>query len=379
MQDDRVLPKRHINLKGQITLRPYQKKALKLIKQNNQGIVWLPVNSGKTYIALELINQLNLRTLWMTHSTNLLKQTAEKINELFDIPVGVIGMGYRNYQDITIGMVQTLSKYSKYRDFIDKINNSFDIVIFDECHNVGHNTYYKFLKKATMYYRYGLSGTPKHRHSTDVYYMKAVFGEVLVKMSQRDLFNYDVSVKPKITMIKEKIPKSDIEEYQELYDTFIVNNDSRNGKVVYLTQQLVEQGKQTVIMLERIQHGENISELLDLLNINHMFLHGEIPLNIRSKYIDAFEEGELPVLIVTSILNEGMNIHSMDAIIVAAGGKSPVKTIQRVGRVLRKRIGKEEALVYDFYDEGERTLAYHAYKRKQVYNKEFGNMEIIEL
>jgi superfamily II DNA or RNA helicase len=374
-----MLPLQTIDVEGNIELRPYQKKALKLIKQENQGIIWLPVNAGKTYIALEVINQLKLRTLWMTHSTNLLHQTAEKMNELLDIPVGIIGMGYRKYQDITIGMVQTLSKYSKFKDFMDEINRSFDMVIFDECHNVGHNSYYKFLKKATMYYRYGLSGTPKHRNSTDVYYMKACFGDVIVKMSQRDLFDYNVSVKPQIKLVKEFIPEYDTDDYNELYEHCIVNNESRNTKIAYLTEQLIKDNKQTVIMLERIAHGEKISELLELLGIKHRFLHGEIPLKERTEVIKEFEEGNLPVIVVTSILNEGMNIHSMDAIIVAAGGKSPVKVVQRVGRVLRKRVGKDTAIVYDFLDQGERTLAYHAYKRKQVYNKEFGNMEIIEL
>ena len=375
--DLRIKPTKKINVESKVELRPYQQKVLQQMLQAEQGIVWLPVNAGKTYIGLELVNQLKLRTLWIVPSKEILLQTAEKMNELLNIKAGVIGMGYHNIAPITLGMIQTLSKNQGYRDFIDEINSSFDVLIFDECHKVAHNTYQKFLLKATMYYRYGLSGTPKHRNTVDVHFMHGIFGNVIAKMNQKDLFNLSISVKPKIYMIRHKHENITYTDYQELYTEQIVNNKSRNDKVIKIVEKFYKQKKQIVIMLERIQHGEIIQKMLNEKKIPNIFAYGNMKADERKEALDKFEAGEIPILIATNILNEGINLHSMDAIVVVDGGKSPVKTVQRVGRVLRSRIGKEEALVIDFYDENQKILTYHANKRKQTYKKEFGNVSLI--
>lgn len=375
--DLRIKPTKKIEITSNVQLRPYQERVLQQMIKAEQGIVWLPVNAGKTYIGLELLNRLKLRTLWIVPSKEILLQTAEKMNELLGIKAGVIGMGYHNIEPVTLGMIQTLSKNQGYRDFINEINSSFDILIFDECHKVAHNTYQKFLLKTTMYYRYGLSGTPKHRNTVDVHFMHGIFGNVIAKMSQKDLFNLEVSVKPKIYMIRHRHENTNHTEYQELYNEEIVNNKERNEKAIRIAEKFYNQNKQIVIMLERIQHGETIKKMLDERKIPNIFAHGSMKADERKEALDKFESGEIPVLIATNILNEGVNLHSMDAIIVIDGGKSPVKTVQRVGRVLRNRIGKNEALVVDFYDENQKILTYHANKRKQTYKREFGNVELI--
>jgi len=372
--DKRKIPTKKIELTDSIELRPYQKKALKEILKKESGIIWLPVNAGKTYIALKLISSLKLRTLWITHTKDLLIQTGKKMVSLFNFEPGVIGLGKFDIKNITIGMIQTLSKNYKDAEKMSKINNSFDIVIFDECHKVAHNSYSKFMGRAKMYYRYGLSGTPKHRNKVDVFYTQAVFGNILVKMTQQEMINLGVSTPPSIFIIRNKIEKIETENYMELYEKQIVMNEKRNNIAVLLTKSLVERNLQVLITLERLKHGEIISKKLKDLNINYVYIHGETPIEKRKEALAAFEAGEIPVLVSTTILNEGINLHSMDAIIVLGSGKSSVKTVQRVGRVLRKRIGKNKALIFDFEDKGENILYYQARKRIKTYKQEFKNV-----
>ena len=85
------------------------------------------------------------------------------------------------------------------------------------------------------------------------------------------------------------------------------------------------------------------------------------------------------MLIASTILNEGLNIKSIDCIIVAGAGMSPIKTIQRVGRVLRKRIGKDRALVIDFWNKNNAFLQAHIKKRLSTYKFECGDVTLIEL
>jgi superfamily II DNA or RNA helicase len=45
-----------------------------------------------------------------------------------------------------------------------------------------------------------------------------------------------------------------------------------------------------------------------------------------------------------------MDIPEVDCLILAGGGQSTVKTIQRVGRALRTRSDKQTVIIYDFLD-----------------------------
>ena len=64
----------------------------------------------------------------------------------------------------------------------------------------------------------------------------------------------------------------------------------------------------------------------------------------------------------------------MDALIYASGKKSAVATIQTIGRVLRPQVGKNDAIIIDFKDNGNRLLLSHYNQRKQNYIKVFGNL-----
>jgi len=65
-------------------------------------------------------------------------------------------------------------------------------------------------------------------------------------------------------------------------------------------------------------------------------------------------------------------------VIVAGAGKSAVATIQRVGRALRTRIGKDRAIIIDFWDIDKKYLNYHASKRYAVYKREFENVIVLD-
>lgn len=68
----------------------------------------------------------------------------------------------------------------------------------------------------------------------------------------------------------------------------------------------------------------------------------------------------------TSLADEGLDIPCLECLILAGSGKSIVKTIQRIGRVIRKYEGKKRAVVYDFIDSSP-ILHSHSLKRKRLY------------
>ena len=100
----------------------------------------------------------------------------------------------------------------------------------------------------------------------------------------------------------------------------------------------------------------------------------------RKQILEDFGNKKIKILIST-VVNEGVNIPSMDVIIMAGGGKSNKQTVQRVGRALRKAEGKSEAVIIDFMDADGGMLQRHSKARLKTYRKEseFEIKEIIDV
>ena len=64
----------------------------------------------------------------------------------------------------------------------------------------------------------------------------------------------------------------------------------------------------------------------------------------RRYLIQAFASGELPVLVTSRVLNEGVDIPSAEIAIVLAGTGTVREHVQRLGRILRPQPGKQAVL-----------------------------------
>ncbi len=112
---------------------------------------------------------------------------------------------------------------------------------------------------------------------------------------------------------------------------------------------------------------------------NSKFISGETSLEERRKYIKMFNDGELKVLIGSTILNTGISISNMYVLIQAAGQNAITSTIQRIGRVLRITKDKKTAAYYDFIDNGNRFLVKHSKDRVKLFKKEgYNDIKILD-
>ena len=81
------------------------------------------------------------------------------------------------------------------------------------------------------------------------------------------------------------------------------------------------------------------------------------------------KDGELDCIIASTIFDEGVDIPILDTLILAGGGKSKVRAMQRIGRVIRKYPKKKKAFVIDFLDNAT-YLKNHSAARKRMYETE---------
>lgn len=325
------------------------------------------------------VNQrLALRNLIKNHPTKsqVDKKVVEELEDILytcgtDNEIRFRIQGYQaEYQKI----VESKNKkvYDKHNEALAFLE-SVAVMIVDEAHHTSADTWYQSLSKCTnAYYRVALTGSIDRKDHLLWQRLQAIFNKTIIKISNETLINLGHSAKPKITMFPIVSPQGhDESDYMIARDACIVNNEYRNKLISQLTHKYYNEGKGVLILVNIIEHGDNIVELLNDMGIPNAFIHGELPLDYREQQLDNMREGKLKVLIATTIADEGVDISGIDMLILGAGGKSLRQTLQRVGRALRKKkTGENVATIIDFVDYTNKHLLNHSKERRKTYVQE---------
>ena len=340
-------------------LRPYQQRAVEQALQAGKGVIALPTGAGKTLIGLRLIYSYDCSTLICVHSKELLWQWHRKIREVLSYDAGLVGDGFKTFKPITVAMMQTLTKIQQLP--------AFTLLIIDECHHAPCETLYRIAMRVNAPYRFGLSATPRREDGSDMKIWAAT-GEICAQITPEQLISMGYLARPEFWIVD--VPAVPLSakarrNWQAAYSGGIVRNEQRNKAIRAVVERLVSEGRQVYVHVERIAHGELLSKLL-----NCPFLSGKDNTARRQKVLKDFEAGRVRVL-VSTLLGEGVDIPSIDAIVMAHGMKTTIGTIQKVGRALRVRSDKESAVIVDFADKG-KYLAEWFESRIRAYREFYG-------
>jgi superfamily II DNA or RNA helicase len=374
----------------------YQNDGIQKAIAQQRGILKLATGAGKTVLASGIIAELGvIPAIFYVTSTDLLKQAYDEFTQyirLNNMPVkiGRVGGGYKDIQDITVMTVQTAvraldGKWKKYdeedendntdisdikADIAELIQNA-KLIIFDECQHVAADTCQIIADSSlNARWRYGLSATP-WRDKGDDMLIDACFGKQIIDINASWLIKEGFLVKPNIAFIKmDNLKGERLGAYPSVYKTAIVENTYRNTVIAQLAQNLVDQGRCVLVLVQQIAHGETLQEMIP----DSVFLHGSCSKKTREKHIELMRTGHAPVTIASTIFDEGIDVKPLNALILAGGGKSPTRALQRIGRVIRQYtypdgIKKSDAYVYDFYDH-QKYLSQHASSRRKIYKSE---------
>ena len=352
----------------------YQLETCKKMIEQKQGIIKIATNGGKTEIACAVTQYLGLNTLFIVTTKELLYQAAKRFKfrlNLTDEEVGMVGDGnWSPGSKVTIATLDTLES-RKNTPACMKLLQDTEVLFIDECHHCGAETWYTISTLCKAYYRFGMSGTPLDRTDGANLRLIAATGEVLVDIKNKYLVERGVSAQGHIIFdkITEPVLKKGI-RYPTAYKQGVVENPQMLRKVIDWTKVFNEVGLGCLILVEEIQHGRLIDDALwtdtDGVFIPHQFIYGEESSDVRTKALADFANGTLPVLIASTILDEGVDVPTIDALIVAGSRKSRIRGLQRLGRGLRGA----RLVVVDFANFTNKYLADHSLKRLKDYRGE---------
>jgi len=259
---------------------------------------------------------------------------------------------------------KTRKNYKYNLEVEDNHNFIANKVLVSNCHKVAAKSYWKIAHSLlNTEYRLGLSGTAFRDDGNDMY-IQAITGNVIMDLGTKFLIEKGWLIKPDIIFIDNFLTELEIknmedecklglinetEKYSIYYSRLISTCAPRNKVISDIAISNNNSNKKTLILVKLVDHGKTLEQEIP----DSRYLHGGTGKKERQTIMEDFVNGKLNVLIGTiSIFSEGIDIPILDSVINAAGNKGDVKTIQILGRVLRKILNKKGAKYYDFYDRG---------------------------
>ena len=368
-----------IDYKSNIELFDYQSKALEQIGNRTNGVLIMPCGSGKTQTALELVARLGCRTLWLTHTQELLKQSLERAEACFGIDkstYGTITQGKINVgKSITFATVQTMANidlepYAKY----------WDVIIVDECHKaVGTPTklmmFYKVVSSLSALYKFGLTATPNRNDGLERC-MYALLGGKLCEVPEEAVAHNTVPIYVYQHRSNAYSPQLDnilrtdgTLDFVRLIDD-LCNSAERNAEIAEFVNAMNRQGKTCLVLSDRVKHLESLRQAVgeDYTMQIYSMSGSAKARQARKDCLDKLKSREIRCLFATyQLAKEGLDIPTLDCVVFATPKKDKITVIQSCGRVGRKAPGKKIGTVIDFVDESFSILKNYGRSRANIY------------
>lgn len=394
--DARLKPVQNLNIttSPDVQYRDYQSiEVIAKAAKATRGIIQAATGSGKTLCCAGIMAELKVcPIIFFVTSIDLLTQAKECFEKALLIDglpakIGQIGGGIIDIQNINVMTIQTAVRaldkqwdketkfdendtdddtpIAEHKEEIRELIRTAKLALSDEVQHWKASTCLLVARELTSaYYTFGCSATPWRDCGDDVL-IQSCFGKTIVSISASRLIKEGWLMKPEIKVIHVKNKVSKFKTWASIYKEQITDNHEYNNMVAKIANAYINNKRQVLVLINQINHGKELSKLIP----GSVFLSGNSPKAKREAAIKNARNKYISCIISSVIFDEGVDIRSLDTVILAGQGKSPVRAIQRIGRILRTFDGKTKATAIDFYIH-QKYLSDHAKARLKMYSTE---------
>ncbi len=367
IKDERVLPKLKKLIwfkKPKHNLRYYQREAIDALSSDTRGQAVMATGTGKSFTMLNLVREMGLKTLIICPSSIIGNQLYEDFSEhLGKKIVGMFGSGKKEVKQVTIGLYQSVTRNPE-------LFKNFDMIVCDENQTLGASSLVAITRELShVPYFYSVSAT-NYRADGRTPEIYATSGQVKYNFDTQRAISEGFLASPQFYVRHVDSCGRDYDLKQKNYTEHVIKNERLNVQIVSDARNMIKAGKSTLILVQEIEHGQLISEALNL-----PFANGENKDSM--KLIKSLNRGEISGLIAgAQMCGIGVDTVRVDCLIMASFPGTKGLTTQLIGRGLRKYEGKTKVIVLDYLVTGNKMLKRHGESRIEWY-EELGTVKEI--
>ena len=366
--NDRRNPGKPIKVSFNGQLRPEQVPAAEALLAHETGVLSATTAFGKTVVGAYLIGERKTNTLILVHSTALLAQWKNALEQFLTIDetlpeepkkrgrrknrslIGQLGGGKNSLRGIVdIAIIQSLFEGEEKR--VKELVAGYGLVICDECHHVAAFSFEKVMKAVRARYVYGLSATPTRQdgHQPIIFMQCGPIRYRVDARQQAQQHSFTHLLIPRLT--KTRLPYAD--GIQSVYAA-LVQHEIRNEQIIRDVCAAVQAGRTPIVLTERRDHAEALFESLNGQTEHPFLLLGRDSQKEKREKLAALRavpENESLLIVATGkYIGEGFDEPRLDTLFLAMPFSWQGTLAQYVGRLHRNCSGKREVRVYDYVD-----------------------------
>ena len=351
---------------GHAILNILQNEALTELARAHQlkqpkALVALPPGSGKTRIAAKDAHSHGARSvLYIAHTHEILDVAASEFTAAFGADAVEKLENFkpkdRDKRTVTLGTVQFLGLH------LDAVRNfHFDYLVVDEFHHAAAPTYRNAVRALNCDFLLGLTATPFRADRQDI--AALCNGNVVVNYELRAAVEMGILTPYHYFGCFDEVDYRDlpISNYRarDLERKLIIKE--RHQAIVEKWQEKAE-GKPTLAFCCTHRHAEKIAQAFADLGIPAAVYLSTTSIDERRELIAALRKGQLKILCVVDVLNEGADIPFIECLLFVRPTDFKRIFLQQSGRGLRRHVGKTHCVVIDFignFRNASRIVEYH--------------------
>ncbi|WP_020007023.1 DUF3427 domain-containing protein [Salinicoccus albus] len=314
----------------------------------DKGLVISATGTGKTYLSAFDVKQFEpKRVLFLAHREQILDKSKSDFASLIDKPAYEFGVYSGNQKDSNakylFATIQTMSKTENLHQFR---HDAFDYIVIDEAHRSGAASYQKIIDYLKPKFLMGMTATPERTDDADIFSLfdyniayeirlqQALEEEILSPFHYFGVtdFEKDGIIIDETTSLSKLVSKERVDHIIEKVEYYGYSGEERRG----------------LMFVSNRREASEISEMLNQSGYRTIALTGKDNQRERQYAVRQLEANQLDYIITVDIFNEGVDIPSINQVVLLRQTQSSIIFIQQLGRGLRKSDGKDYLTVIDF-------------------------------
>jgi superfamily II DNA or RNA helicase/HKD family nuclease len=322
-------------------------EALKVLHERDEprALLVSATGTGKTYLsAMDVERTHPSRVLFIAHRERILRASLKSYRRILgDSYTYGLYTGGSGKPDATCMFAMVMTLKSHLDEFDPK---EFDYIVIDEAHRTGGESYRTILGYFQPRFFLGMTATPSRTDGYDVY---RLFNNVIAyRITLQDALENEMLAPFHYFGI------ADLEiDDETIDDPSLFNRLASEQRARHVMDKIEEYtvdkaNRRGLIFCNLNEEAKRLSQLFNEHGYRTVAISGQDNDAERQRQINRLESGDLQYIFSVDILNEGVDIPSINQIIMLRRTESAIVFVQQLGRGLRKAEGKEYVLVLDF-------------------------------